>query len=975
MERALLQAHSPLVAAVTEWLTTQVRVTSGGVSSLSHLMVIVPTRQSGRRLRLALAQRFTNGCLPPLIRLPLQTVVPAREPALPAATAAESLGVLCRILMTSDLACYAHLFPEKGRPRNPSFTWALGVARQLHDLWGLLEENALDMRDVAAQVGTLLSGEDLDVEIDRWQDLAQLEARFFDALTRLGRTPRPTVRKQAVAEPGLPDGVERIVLPALTDAMPALYTALSKLGERVTLTILLHADSGHAHRFDAWGRPDPASWLGPEAPVLPLHDEQITLAADSAEQARLAARIFAGVSSEEALPALGMADEALFTELYPAFLNVGFTLHNPANYPLASSSLGRLIQQLERLGRDPRWPVLAAFMREADVIRWLEQRLDSGPFNHALILGALDKLQNEHLPQTFEDARRFCDLERAQARAHAETDTPSPWEHLSRALAAIGSLLDPKGRPHLSHLSSTLQTLFAGRILHEQTPGDRELAAAATAALTVFEDMTSPLLKDALDDNQRATLFDTLIASAHYQLEPEDSDVLLTEGWLELPWSPARELVITGFNEGSIPDAVVGHSFLPDRLRTGLGLMSNERRTARDTYLLHALLTSRPPDAVHLLLERVSETNDARKPSRLLFLCDDATLAARSKKLFSPSQKTATGHHRTLPDTWRLRLPLPDAPPQRVSVTGLSDYLKCPFTFYLKHVLRMEACDDRATELNPAAFGNLCHTVLERFGKSEHKDSSDPKAILAFLDTELWTLVHSLYGRSPPAVIHMQAAAAAKRLAFFATRQAQIRSEGWQITETEQTLEMRERGMKLSGRADRIDHHPSTGAWRIIDYKTWDTLGNKDGTSHFVSSSKSDIEAAATRGLEPFDFDGKPHVWTDLQLPLYLLMLQANGRAPSGVSLTCGVFTLGETQAETVCKTWDFSPYQNAAVTCVRCVIDRVKAGIYWPPSKTQAWTRDFASLFMDSPEAGIDAAWISDQEARLAKGGASCAS
>ena len=970
MERVLLQANIPLVAAVTEWLTTQMRMTSGGVSSLSHLMVIVPTRQAGRRLRLALAKRVKNGCVPPLIRLPLQAVAPAREPALPTATAAESLGVLCRILMTGDLVRYPHLFPEKGRPRNPSFAWALGVARQLHELWGLLAENALDMRDVAAKVGALLSGEDLDVEIDRWQDLARLEQLFFDALTQAGRTPAPTVSKQAVSEPGLPEGVEGIVLPALTDAMPALYTLLSKLCDRVTLTVLIHAEAGLAHRFDEWGRPEPALWLGPEAPVLPLHDEQITLAADSAEQARLAARIFAEVASDDALPALGMADETLFTELQPAFLNAGLTLHNPAHYPLASSSLGRLIQQLERLGRDPRWPVLAAFLREADVSRWLEQRLGTGPANHASLLGTLDELQNTHLPQTFEEARHFCDLELAQARAHAETNTPSPWEHLSRAFEAIGALLDPKGRPRITHLSTTLQTLFAGRVLHEQTPGDRELAAAATAALAVFEDMASPLLTDALDDDQRATLFDSLVSSTHYQLEPEDSDVLLTEGWLELPWSAARELVITGFNEGSVPDAVVGHAFLPDRLRAGLGLMNNERRTARDTYLLHALLTSRPPNAVHLLLERVSETNDARKPSRLLFLCDDVTLAGRSKKLFSPSQKTATAHHRTLPDAWRLRLPLPETPPPRVSVTGLSDYLKCPFTFYLKHVLRLEACDDRATELDPATFGDLCHTVLELFGKSEHRDSSAPQAILAFLDTELWTLVHSRYGRSPPAVIHMQAAAAAKRLAFFATRQAQIRSEGWQIAETEQILEMHERGMILRGRADRIDHHPATGAWRIIDYKTWDTFGKKDGASRFVSSTKSDIEAAASSGLQPFDFEGKPHVWTDLQLPLYLLMLQAKGRAPAGTAIACGYFTLGETEAETVCKTWDFSPYQDAAVACVRCVIERVKAGIFWPPSRKQAWAWDFASLFMDSPEASIDAAWICDQEARLAKGG-----
>ena len=43
MERIFLDNTKPLVSAVTEWLAAQMRVTPGGVKSLSHLLVIVPT--------------------------------------------------------------------------------------------------------------------------------------------------------------------------------------------------------------------------------------------------------------------------------------------------------------------------------------------------------------------------------------------------------------------------------------------------------------------------------------------------------------------------------------------------------------------------------------------------------------------------------------------------------------------------------------------------------------------------------------------------------------------------------------------------------------------------------------------------------------------------------------------------------------------------------------------------------------------
>ena len=976
MERIFLHSRTPLVTAVADWLHGQARTTPGGVCSLSHLLVVVPTRQAGRRLRQALAERFDRGCVPPQIQQPLQAIAPARPPALPLATPAESLGALCRLLTTLDLTRLPDLFPEKGRPRTQTFQWALGVARQLHDLWGLLEENALDMRDVADTIGSVLGGEDLDVEIDRWQDLAQLETLFFGELARLGRTPSPAVRKQAVADPLLPEGVEMIALPGLTDAVPALYTALERLADRAPCAVLIQADPALSDRFDAWGRPEPEAWTGAHAPHLPLADDQITLAANAAEQARLVADLFAAVPPADALPALGLADDALFGELQSAFLNRGLLLHNPAQYPLAVSSLGRLITHIDRLSREPRYAVLSAFLRQADVVRWLESRAALGEGGFAEVLGALDELQNAHLPQTLDDIRRFNQEDLTRSRAASDTAAVRLHESVRGALDEVAALVTPNGRTHLALLSEALQTLFAGRVLQEALPGDRELAAAAEAALGVFESLDSPLLDEALNDEQRAHLFESLAAAARYQLEPETSDALLTEGWLELQWCPARELVVAGFNEGCVPEAVVGHAFLPDRLRQALGLMHNERRAARDTYLLGALLTSRPPGAVRLFLGRASDTRDALKPSRLLFLCDDATLASRARKLFRDAEPAAAGHQRSLPDAWRLNLPVPAAPLACVSATGLSAYLECPFTFYLRHVLKMEARDDRAAELDPAAFGELCHASLDAFGRSDLRDSCDAHAIAAFLEREVWQRVRGQFGPSLPAVVHMQAAAAVKRLAFFAERQARLRAEGWRIVETEQTLALCERGLTVRGRVDRIDRHADTGAWRIIDYKTWDRLGKRGGVERFLSSSKTDLEAAEQRGLPAFPFEGVPHVWADLQLPLYRLMLEARKSARAEDDVACGYFALGATADETLCAAWDLAPLRDAAIDCVRRLADGLRDGVFWPPSRRQVWSRDFASLFLETPEKSVSPDWISDQEKRrgTSAGGAPCA-
>ena len=969
MKRLFLNPAVPLVSAVAEWLVTQLRVTPGGVASLSHLLVIVPTRQAGRRLRLALAEQ-TGGCLPPLVRLPLQMIAPAREPELPVASPAETVGLLSRVLLDLDLSGYPDLFPEKGHPQVQTFPWALGVARQVSDLWGILQENALTMGDVAARVETLLCGEDLDVEVSRWRDLSRVEALFFDALRRHGRTPAPLARRLAVADPALPENVEGIVLPGLSDAQPALYPVLEKLGARAAITVLVHADPAQDARFDQWGRPDPAQWTGDRAPLLPLADEQIILAANSVEQARLVAEAFAAIPQDEGLPSLGLADESLFGELQSAFLTRRLPLHNPAAYPLAASSLGRLIQQLEQLCRQPRFTLLAAFLREADVMRWLERRAQSHAGSYADMLRSLDELQNRHLPQTLDAAMRFCEQDRG-----ADAKTAAKWASLLATLREVRDLLDPRGSPHLDHLTAMLRTLFAARTLQETAPGDRELAAAAEAVLSVFEALSSELLAEALNEPQRSLLLETLLASATYQLEPENAEALVTEGWLELPWSPSQELVIAGFNEGSVPDAVVGHAFLPDQLRQGLGLTSNERRSARDTHLLQTLLASRPPNAVRIFLERVSSRNDVRKPSRLLFLCDEATLTKRAKQLFRDAESAAAGHHRSLPDAWRLTLPLPQATVDRLSATAFKSYLECPFTFFLKQVLKMEACDDRAVELDAPAFGTLCHTALEAFGRSELNASADAEAIAAFLQAEVWRVLQTRYGETLPAILHLQASAACKRLAFFAKRQACLRAEGWQIVATEQPLTLTASGVAVCGRADRIDYHAGTRAWRILDYKTWDRLGKNEGLDRFTAAGKNDIEAAGLRGLRPFQFCDKPRVWTDLQLPLYLLMARAAGAVPSGASVECGYFALGETEAETASRTWNLEPVCDSAMDAARRVISGVQSGIFWPPAPNEAWARDYGALFLESPERSISPDWIADQSARLAKGGAACES
>ena len=68
--REYLDPERKLVDEAVRWLVPRARSESSGAKSLSHVLVVVPTAQSARNLRFALAEAFApDGVLPPRIEM------------------------------------------------------------------------------------------------------------------------------------------------------------------------------------------------------------------------------------------------------------------------------------------------------------------------------------------------------------------------------------------------------------------------------------------------------------------------------------------------------------------------------------------------------------------------------------------------------------------------------------------------------------------------------------------------------------------------------------------------------------------------------------------------------------------------------------------------------------------------------------------------------------------------------------------
>ena len=879
-------ARRKAVDAVADFVAARSRPDASGAASLAHLLVVVPTAESGRRLRHALARRFPAGVVPPLVRTPAHLVD---------LSAPDIAG------RADELLAFREARDGKG---------GFDVAAELADIRHILGANALSFADVAKQVGSILNGELADVEVERWQKLADLESRYLAALARRGKRDRIAVLKDALAKPVEFPGVEAAVVACVLDPIPVMNRVLGGSGLPVTELV-----------------PDVSS--APE-----LIRSQIAVSGTASSEAAKIAALFASVKDDEALPSLCLADPEIFPEVQGALRARGLKVHNPSATPLSTSSLGHLARQLAALARTSSYSVFSAFVRGGDVRRWLkaELKLDDAKLTAAIV--DLDNRQQQLIP--------------------AEVDDIAPkTEHTLRAIFEFVKVqLRKRG------MRQMLASIFATLPLDDRDERSREFAAAAEAVNGLIDECFA---KD-VPRELALELFERRLGEATYELEPDEGETILTDGWLELPFLDVDEVAVSGFAEGRVPESVVGHAFLPDSLRRGLGLADNASRTARDRTILAMALACRMPEAVTLFFHTVDGKGDVLKPSRLLFDCrDDAEFVRRVARLYAARAGTGETPPADLPARWKINLPVPPEHKNlnKTSPSSLDQYLHCPFTYFLRKTFG-ESEDYRAEELDASEFGNLAHNALEAWGNGELKDSTDADAIAAELEEKVDALLAERFGLEVPAIVALQGESVKRRLRRFAALQAARAADGWRVMATERKMKVVYGHTTVAGRCDRIDFNERTGEWCVVDYKTWDS---KDRAVAF--EQQKDKETGKT-----------VRVWKSLQLPLYCAMLDADPDFPEAKRehITASYCILAKTAADT-CYSESFSGADVPdAEAKVKELIAGIERGIFWPAATEPEWKWDFADWIFNSPAESVYPDWIEDQERRLhqEKGGAS---
>jgi RecB family exonuclease len=906
-ETHFFRVDKPLLPQVAAFLID--RVVNSRSADLSDLLCVLPSSRSSSDLKqilLAVASdRGIDVKLPALVTTG-ELAERLYQPAVPVALELEQTLAWARVLQATE--------PEELRPLLPVDPDRNSLGPWL-DLGGTLRRLHEELASYRRSFADVAASSESEGQQRRWQLLTKLFADYLRELSHADLCDPHQARRQAV-EAGCCRTDKTVALIGTVDLNPALTAMLRSL--RSPLLAMVAAPQSWADRFDAFGNILTAAWLDHQ---LNVTDDQFLPAGDMPDQAQAVAESISQLRADYSPDQItvGVTDSSHVAPVEFELRGCGLPSYRHLGWTLAETAIGRLLNLISTHLRRQTWQSLAALVRHADVAAMISERLQ---LDRSQWLTELDQLLATCYPIRLAD--QLPNIDPVKTRVDVEVPRQVAAV-IDQWLAAFDSASAHTIADWSTSLSCCLDRLYAQR-------GDRPIGQrtqiSITAARHVLDRLSTlnsqldmPIDSTAAIEMLTARLSDVRIG------EPRRPNDIQIAGWLDLALDVSPVLIVVGMNHPFVPSTVTSDPFLPGSLRAKLGLADNDRRLARDVYAASLMLSTRP--RTMFIVGQRSADGSPTPPSRLLSAAASCDSARRVLRLLTEKRPSIAVNHRWDHGPERTELPPPKfdlqgrCPLDSMSVTAFRDYLICPYRFYLRHVLQQKPLDDLGAELAANQFGDLIHDTLERFGKSDAKHETHAERIEQALVEYLHQIANERFGNSVTTAVRLQIEQARRRLQVVAQRQADRIAEGWQIIHVE-TSAGREQGcgievdgnwMTLKGRFDRIDYHPQTGRWAILDYKTH---GHPPHKKHLKKTPQ---------GIE----------WIDLQLPLYRQMIPFLGINANPTEVQLGYFNISQAEQETKVNIADFDDSLMAeADKQIRNIIADIFAGKFEPKSDVE---------------------------------------
>lgn len=888
----------PALPLVADYLIR--RYASTDDLDLSKVILVFPARRAARRMLELLVERAESR-FPSLIPPRMVTFLHFPELLYPQQKKMADQLTQLLVWMTAIRAvppqqlhsAIATLPPETSLP---SWINLCDSLRRQHDE---LAAEGLDFDDVFR----ILSRTELTEETERWKALRRIQSEYLMRMDALQLWDRQTARLIAVDQQECTTNHD-IILVGTVDMNGIVRKMLDQVSDRVTA--LVCAPQSIADHFDQWGCLVADKW---QDRVVHIPDETTLVTDTPQDQADAVVDHLAtlnGINRADEI-AVGVTDDSLVPVILQSLALAGVSGRWPIGSHLRASRPWRLLDAVaSHLAtaddrQRPDFPSLTDLVRHSDVTAFIEQQLQKQGVQAATNwLAELDSYRADHLQpvpgRTLGHHPRTNIVECICASVTQLLSQLLPDRPFTKTKLNLQEQNRTDSPVHNSQFNDTgvpdPNTVHRGLMVRRplsdwatgtlrlldlvyadySTGGDDQRDESMIACINALNELNETLRQIPAEVIPACTAAQALpvllmqIGDLNIASAPNNSAIDLM-GWLELPLDDCPVVTVAGFNEGRVPESTNSDVFLPDTIRTKLGLTDNKRRYARDTWALESLLNCR--QQVRLIAGRRDVQGNPLAPSRLWFAGNESDVPGRVLRFY---QERKSGS--TLPDAlpgdppakfstsrqsaFVIPAPQQTSQPTQIPVTHFRDYISCPYRYLLRREIGLTSIEDQPREMDGRLFGNLLHTVLSQFGTGATRHFSSVDLIEETLLNNLHQEALERFGNQLSATVAVQLQMASERLRAFAEWQARQVSDGWKIKFCERSLEYNVhdalgRPLTIVGRIDRIDRHSQSGEWRVLDYKTSERAQNPKSTHR----KKGD--------------------WIDLQLPLYRLLIREMG--------------------------------------------------------------------------------------------------
>lgn len=903
--------------------------------------IVVPTAESGRRLREYMAEKAGKPILMPNIKQASHLVSYEKG-----YSEIQEYAAWIQVLNThTPQEEWPTLFPA---PPISQLSWSHGMGHQLMQLRSKLDEACLSPEHIAEDFTTHHN----EREATRWLEIADIFRKVEAVLSTWGCPLDSQLRAQATQRTLDKLAGKLIIVACLPQMTERFRRVLDAAAQRhCPIHIYVHAPVEQHGKYlrtlfhARYGTPLPA-W---QEESIRIPDSAIQVVADGNDLTTAALRACEQHTPEDVV--LGCCDASFAPALRQGFAHAGWQLNMPEGRSFLTTDAGQLPAQLLRAHTQaPRLHATEALLRNAA----LQRALGLMPDEQLAFNLWLDKELQEKMVSGTDEL-----IKHAYARQETNPSFVQYLRYIEHLLRQISQL--PQLPQALKQLGSDLQRAYSDSLdaimvgafadtLHELAEVMQRVRIFHTPAeaLTLLQTLT----------NQQAANALSMVST------PRDQTSLDASGWMELPYCHGGRLLLCGLHEQCVPERPSVDAFLPESLcKHYPELPSMSQRLARDSFMLTALLQAHPENT-RILIAQAADDGTPIVPSQLLLrypLTETAQLLDRIHTLFTPRPpETSTAQ----PGVWKMRTPVSQVaamehvsmlkpglqspwsdPTKHFSPSSLASFLSCPLRFWLDKLLDLNpqnAYEDGKTALNAAEYGTMLHKVLELSVRDTTADADDIfSRALAHLESEF----AAKYGSHTSMPLQAQKKMMESSLKAFAEQHAKDIEAGWKHVYLEHHVE--DSGWSLEGdiifhmtvdRVDRKKKEDGSGyLWRIIDYKTSD---KKPQAKH--QEKLKPEQARAFQQLMPHfpllqkEEKGKkneepqlhPYRWKELQLPLYATWLMDTHQIPLE-DIEVGYYLLPRNKKECKYEPWALTQEEmDSAMQWVKAAVHLIRAGL-----------------------------------------------